>query len=273
MRLGTLLLSIAALALAAGCLKVDSGTTLKKDGSGTYVQTSTLEMKKAAEYQKMLLAKARSLGIPEDEEAENPYAALDAKERAALLKDRRGIRVIESTEGRDEAKQTRTYSLKVGFKSLYDLYESGVIDDMTAKLEPVLEGKAWKLTLRHVFDANDEDFDPEAPDGPALKRLRQVREALFKKVEPWWGTMEAVSKLTLPAKVLQTNGVKSEDGLSVTWKIGFKQLADPRNLMQTVTFENVKGLGLKAFHLTANDIENAREEAQMRREERRAKKK
>ena len=82
MRLGILLLSSATLALAAGCLKVDSGTTLKKDGSGTYVQTSTLEMKKAAEYQKMLLAKARSLGIPDDEGAENPYATLDAKDAA-----------------------------------------------------------------------------------------------------------------------------------------------------------------------------------------------
>jgi len=265
MRVLWILLLIALLALVPACLKASSRTVLKKDGSGTYVQVSTLEMEKAEAYQKMLLAKAHSLAIPDDEQEENPYASLDAKARARELEDRRGIKSATGGESSDGAKKTRTYDLRVEFESLKAFYESGVLEDVTVKLERAKDGKSWTLTTRHIFDGNDN----VPQEGAAADKLRKVREALLKAVEPYWSTLTIQSELTLPSKVLETNGTKGADGRTVTWKLGFGQLADPKNLMQTVMFEHVEGLKLEAFELTANDIENAREAFEMEREEKR----
>ena len=265
MRALWILLLISLLALVPACLKASSRTVLKKDGSGTYVQVSTLEMERAEAYQKMLLAKARSLAIPDDEQEENPYASLDAKACARELKDRRGIKSATGGESSDGAKKTRTYDLRVEFESLKAFYEAGVIEDMTVKLERAKDGKSWTLTTRHIFDGNDN----VPQEGTAADQRMKLREALLKALEPYWSTLTIKSRLTLPTKVLETNGTKAEDGRTVSWRVEFKQLADPKNLMQTVTFEHVEGLKLEAFELTANDIENAREAFEMEREEKR----
>ena len=213
-----------------------------------------------------MLAKARSLAIPDDEQGDNPYASLDAEARAKELEERAGIKAASGAASANALKKTRTYTLKVEFESLKAFYEAGVIEDMTVKLERAKDGKSWTLTTRHIFDGNDNT--PQ--EGTAADQLRKVREALLKAVEPYWSSMAIKSSLTLPTKVLATNGTKAEDGRMVTWTLVFKQLADPRNLMQTVTFEHVEGLKLEAFELTANDIENAREAFEMEREERAA---
>ena len=251
--------------LLPACLKADSTTTLKADGSGTYVQITTLELEKAESYQKMLLARARSIGIPEEED-ENPFAAIDAKAQAKELNGRRGIEVTETKESADATKKTRTYKLALRFSSLLDLYESGVIEDTTIQLTQSEDKKSWTLRIRHVFDGNDND----PPEGPALEQLKKVRKALLDSVKPWWETVAIQRTLTLPTKVTKSNGTIGSDGKTVTWKLSFKDLADPKNLLQEVTFAHSADLKLTPFELTANDIENAREAFEMEREERAA---
>lgn len=266
MRPGTRnLLVLILLLLSPGCLKVKSKTTLKKDGSGTYVQTSVLDMSKALAYQRKLIDLGAGLGLEAGEGEEDPFEALDPKKRAADLKDREGVRVSGSAS-EDKEKKTRTYELRAAFDSLRAFYEAGVIDDVSVELKLDEEGKNWELSVRNIFDGNDR----EPLEGPAAEKRRQMRAAMLSVYKEWWGDMEIVSTLRLPTKVLKTNGKKSEDGFSVTWRVGFKDLADPRALRQTVTFENAKDLKLKAFDLSAEDIANAREEAEIAREEREA---
>ena len=261
-------LSVLTLVLAlalTGCLKADSKTVVKADGSGTYQQVTVLELEKAFAYQKMLVAKARNLGIPEEPD-ENPFASVDAKERAKELDGRRGIQIVGSKATDDAKTKTRRYELSLKFDSLLDLYEAGVIEDTTIKLAQAEDKKSWTLTIRHIFDGNDNDL----PEGPALEQLKRVRKQLLDSVKAWWDTVAIQRTLTLPTKVLKTNGTKSEDGKSVTWKLTFEDLADPKNLLQQVTFEHTEALKLKPFELTANDVENAREAFEMEREERQA---
>ena len=266
MRSGTLsVLTLALLLLTPGCLKVKSSATLKKDGSGTYVQTSVLDMTNALAYQDSLIAHGAGLGLDVGEGGEDPFEALDPKKRAADLKDREGVRVSGSAS-EDKEKKTRTYELRASFDSLRAFYEAGVVDDVSVELKLDDDGKTWELTVRNVFDGNDR----EPLEGPAAEKRRQMRAAMLAVYREWWGNMEIVSTLKLPTKILKTNGKKSEDGLSVTWRVGFKDLADPRALRQSVTFENAKDLKLKAFSLSAEDIANAREEAEIAREEREA---
>jgi len=256
------LLGLAVLLATTGCLQVKSTSTLKKDGSGSYRQTSHLDLSKALEYQQALIRQGAGFGLDVGEAEEDPFKALDPKKRAADLADCKGVRV-KGSFAEDKAKQTRTYEMQVEFDSLRAFYEAGVVDDVSVELKTVRKGKAWELTIRNVFDGNDQD----PPEGEAAARRRELRAAMLAPFEKWWGTVELTSTLTLPSKILKTNGKKSADGRSVTWHVGFKDLNDPRALRQTVTFENTAELKLKAFQLSAQDIANAREEAQLAREE------
>jgi hypothetical protein len=58
--------------------------------------------------------------------------------------------------------------------------------------------------------------------------------------------LEVVRTLKLPGAVLETNGTKSEDGTSVTWKATVADLKDPRAGTYFVKFKG-DGLDLKAF--------------------------
>ncbi len=261
MRRSLALILAAALALP-GCLEVTSRTELKKDGSGTYTQTTTVDMAKALAYAKELKAQARGLGLP-PEEADDPFEVLDAKKRAAALTTRKGITVKSSTQRDTPDKKSRTYELSVAFDSLQQMYAAGVVEDVSVKLERVRKGKAWKLTIRHVFDGTDR----EPLEGPAADRLRKMRESMLKRYERMWGTLAITSQLALPGAILETNGTKDKDKNLVTWRIGFLDLADARKLVQHVTFEHTKDTKLEPFELSANDIANAIEEAQLEAEE------
>jgi len=256
----TLTLTLVAFLGLAGCLEDRSTITLKKDGSGTFTQVTTIDMTKAQEYVATLKAEARGLGLPPDEEEENPFDAIDAKKREAALKKRQGIRVLKAREVADAEKKTRTYELSVAFDSLKAMYAAGVVEDVSVKLERALEGKAWKLTIRHVFDGNDR----EPLTGAAADGLRKIREAMLARYKSMWGSLEVTTTLALPAKVLETNGQPrtTEEGHFVTWRIAFADLADASRLVQHVTFEAVEGLKLAPFELSAADIANAVEEAE-----------
>jgi len=271
------LASLLAVLALAGCLEVGSKTEVKRDGSGTYTQTTTVEMDKARAYAKQLAAQARGLGLP-PEDAEDPFTGLDTKKRLADLKTREGIRVTSSDESEDKAKKTRTYVLGVAFDSLEALFTAGVIEDVSVKLEHLREAEAkeskakgeakegkanarmvWKLTIRHVFDGRDR----EPLEGKDADRLAAMRRAMLKRYETLWGTLSISSTLVLPTPVLETNGTRKKGTNAVTWHIGFLDLADARKLVQEVTFEDAEGLKLKAFDISADDIANAAEEAEL----------
>jgi hypothetical protein len=261
----TFLLVVLAATTMGGCLKDSSTTTLKLDGSGTFTQVTTIEMEKAKAYVAQLKEQARGLGMPPDEASENPFAAVDARKREAALKLHKGVRVVGTSQSEDAKKRTRTYELRVAFDSLQQMYGAGVVEDVSVKLERVSDPKAWKLTVRHVFDGNDR----EPLTGKSAENLRKMRAAMLKRYEKLWGSLAITSTLQLPTKVLATNGQPriTKAGHFVTWRIGFTDLTDPSRLIQHVTFEDAEGLKLTPFELSANDIANAIEEAELAAEE------
>ena len=54
----------------------------------------------------------------------------------------------------------------------------------------------------------------------------------------------------MPGTVVETNGTKSEDGKSVTWSAGWKDVKEGK-VVRTVTFKG-EGLTLKPFHVRLN---------------------
>lgn len=252
-----LLLSLAV--ALAGCLEARSTTTLEADGSGTYREIVVLDLVKAKGYRAALAQQMQGLPPGDDPDLDDPFDKLDVKRREAALKRQKGVRVTSRSQTRDEAGTSETFELGVAFASLRSLYETGVVEDVTVKLARAEDGKSWTLTIRHVFDGNDRD----PADPAALAQLARLRAGMLGRYKAWWGSLGIQRVLTLPTPILATNGTKGEDGRTVSWKIGFDDLADPRKLRQQVTFAHDATLKLVPFELTANDIANAKELAEL----------
>ncbi len=271
MRAGGLLL-LAALALT-GCLVDTSVVNLEKDGRGTYVQTITVDMPQVEAHVAQLKARARDRGQTPDDDGASPLDAIDATKREAMLRQQKGVRVVRASRADDPSKKTRTYRLEVAFDSLEQMFRSGVVEHASVKLERLQDGKAWKLTVRRVFDSSDS----EPLTGEAAEKLRRMRTALLKRYEPLWRDLVITTRLELPTKIVATNGstAHAEAGNLVTWSIPFADLADPTKLVQHVTFEHADDLKLRPFTLSAADIANsvARAERAAAKAARKAKKK
>src|SRR5207247_4686897 len=84
--------------------------------------------------------------------------------------------------------------------------------------------------------------EPGADGGPGMDP-----QMIAAMLEPMLGTLEFRQSLTLPGSIVETNGTKSEDGMTASWKVGFKDLMAGKgaNLMK-VTFKG-DGLELKPF--------------------------
>ena len=249
----------------AGCLEARSTTVLRADGSGTYREIVVVDLVKAAGYQEALKKQMQSMPPGDDPDLGDPFDNLDVEKRTATLERRKGIRITSHSESKDESKKTRLFELGVDYTSLRSLYEAGVVEDVAVSLVRAEDGKSWTLTIRHIFDGNERD--PDASDPAAMEQLTRLRAGMLARHKTWWGTLRIERTLTLPTAVSKTNGTKAEDGRTVTWTVGFDDLADPRRLRQEVTFAHSDELKLEPFELTANDIANAKELADLAAEE------
>jgi hypothetical protein len=250
---------LVAFLVAGGCLEARSTTVLKRDGSGTYAQVVDVDLAKAHGWIEALKKDLASHPAADDGVGDDPFASLDPKARRKALAHARHVRVTDARQEEDAAHKTRTYTLHVAYDDLKSFYESGAVEDVAVALRRTKDGKDWSLTIRHVFDGNDRE--PE--DEQAMKALVKLRRALLERYRTWWGGITIRRTLTLPTPVRKTNGTVAPDGRTVTWTVGFDDLADPRRLRQEVTFADAPDLKLKPFELTANDIANARELSEM----------
>ncbi len=69
--------------------------------------------------------------------------------------------------------------------------------------------------------------------------------------EPLLSGLEFKRTLTLPAAIRDTNGTKSEDGMTVSWTVTFKDVSAGEAVVQTVTFAG-EGIDWKPFKVKAD---------------------
>ncbi len=77
--------------------------------------------------------------------------------------------------------------------------------------------------------------------------------------EPMLGGFDVKHTIAIPGTVSATNGVKSEDGKSVTWTLTFKDVIGAvggKAVSQTVTFAG-EGLALKPFKYAPEKLDVA----------------
>ena len=228
-----LLIALLVLPLA-GCLQTSDTVILKKDGSGSVSSTYTVEL---ATFKELLLMGAQmGWGDPVElnerklEDLPSVEHPAWAKEAAAKVE---GYEITAATQAIEGKKRTTAIAAK--FTSLQAAAKAGAFFIFNVKLSPVeksteVPNGAWKLELINTMTAN-----PQVT--ALLPGLQTQLKSLSTKL-----------CITLPTKILETNGKKSDDGKSVTWSVGYDDLIDAQKVNDmSVVFEAADDLKLKAF--------------------------
>ncbi len=243
------ILALAAVLLCAapllgGCLDSDATLTFKKDGSGTWRESSTVDMSKAEAWLTVFSGQVRELEPDDDVRArhDDVFPDLDMAKRRKALSKRKGIEVLEATSTLDKKKKIHKTTLAVRFDSLKALFASGAVEDATARLARTKAGH-WKLTIRHAH--LDGAIDA------AAARLRALREGVLEQFKAYWGDLAIDITMTVPTRIIATNGAR--EGQAVRWQVRFGDLADPKKLVHEVTFADAEGLKLTPFTVASGD--------------------
>lgn len=245
-----LVLAFAALLAAlpfGGCLKSKDHFTLAKDGSGTISSSYTVDLTAARE---LLSAAAMLTGqgspdavakLTEDKlmNFEHPgwfHAA------AARVEGYRVTSASQSMTGAEGEPRQRVTSVETCFDSL-DAASQADAFAITAitlsKVEPTeeLPKGAWKLVLKDAFSG----LDPSQTGGmDATSMLPMFEQQLKKK-------LSTTIAFTVPGKILETNGTKSEDGRTASTEITYDRILEGKSLALTIVFEAAEDVKLKPF--------------------------
>lgn len=247
-RLATLAVAGCLLTLPA-CMKVGETLNLAKDGTGT------VSMKVVADLGKMNEIMEMFKGMMGGEEGGDNEMKKEFEEKTSVedlkkkLEGKKGVELVSATPIDDAEKKLKGMDAKIKFATLEDFYRAGLEENVDVQLED-LGGGTWKLTRRMLMQGMGEG--EEMPE-EAKAQMEMVKGML----EPYMGEMEMSMTLTVPGTIVETNGTKGENG-TITWKLGFEGLLDPKNHKQFVTFKG-EGLTLKPFHLRLNDDGKAEE--------------
>jgi hypothetical protein len=231
---------------------VKAAYVLEKDGSGTFRETTTLDLSKMGEVVELFKAVTgggEEPGADGKPGATNPMVkqvedGADPREIKKRLEGKPGVRLQLLSKAEDFEKQTATVDTKIKFNTIEALLRSGLGSSTTRLVDLRLEeGKdgTWTLTRKMFLPGMDLDAEPS----PEAAQQMEMGKAMF---EPYLGDMEVVWSIDLPGTVVATNGTKNEAGTSVTWKLTFNDMTDPKKLKQSVTFKG-EGLTLKPFHV------------------------
>ena len=261
---------LAASSALVSCAKTEDKVRIEADGSGTFSQAIVVDVAAL----KQLLELKRSFGgggmpdeAPVDGAGTDPLADFDLpfggvddlKERA------KGIEGIKLSKAVQETKDSKiTVSVEGAFADLPSLAKLGLLDFgfCAVELAKGAEG-AWTLTL----DPSGQmptlpGSSPGAPGEAAPSMPAFDPSQILLMVQPILGEFEVKRTLALPGVVTATNGVKSEDGKSVTWTLKFNDLVGAtapgaKGLAQTVTFKG-EGLTLEPFKYQPPKIDFAK---------------
>ena len=251
-------LSLACAALlfvgTTGCLKTQATLVIAKDGSGSLSDSATIDLGKLDAMVEGLLGMlgGGQEGTPTGGLAGGPggmvkaaKATVDTEAFKKRLEGKTCVTLQSVSSSEDFEKKTATSEFRLKFASLADCLAVGLGSATTInvdlKLEKGTEG-SWTLTRKVVLPGG-----VELPETTSPEAAQQVD--MFKMLlQPYLDELSITWNVTVPGKVVSTNGTQNAAGDTVTWKIGFDGLFDRKNLSQTVTFAG-EGLSLKPFHV------------------------
>jgi hypothetical protein len=255
----------AALALAAtfalpGCIKSDSKTTLNKDGSGVVTQRMEMDL---SQFKALAdLANSFGGGAPGGEPGMDAGGMADPsmdpmaeiKELEAKLKKIEGLTVKDFKSEQKDGKYVTAFTAE--FKEWSLLGQAKVFGGTTE----LVKNADGSYTFSMDSSAGSQMGDGGAPGAPPAGGEPGMDPGmpamdpsmLAPMLEQFLGSMEFASSLTVPGTIVETNGTKSEDGSTVTWKVGFKEIFGAKDAgLMKVTFKG-EGLELKPFKYVPN---------------------
>jgi len=237
------LLVASALALV-GCIKEADDVTVADDGSGSYTETLTVDlsaMKGLAEAMGETPGETKD-GAPMD--GGKPGAPTDDP-LEKMKKDWKDIEGLEVTKATSEEKDGKIFvRVEAKFTTL-EAYARATGIEMNADLTAHDDGS---YTLK--FSSDDKKAGPAGEPGAAMDDPgADLAKSLLPMLEPFMKDLEIVRKLTLPGSIVETNGTKSADGASVTWKVTWEDIKKGGDVpAQSVTFRG-DDLELKPFSI------------------------
>lgn len=219
--------------LLTGCLYSEEEFVLKANGSGTIRQSYTVDLKARLELAQMAAVLYGGSLDPKDIPFANPVAP---KWIEALARRTPGYTIKKATESETKAK--RATLVEASFENLEAAAQGGAFFTSSIALEAQGED-TWKLTFRDAWKAAS-GRTPEELGGQNIKALLKTFEGQLKG-------LAFKRTITVPTKVVSTNGDLDDRGFTVTWNVDYVSLLEGKDLVLTITFRNEEGLDLKPF--------------------------
>jgi hypothetical protein len=241
----------------AGCLKQKEESRVEKDGSGTMVVDVEIDMSALEEMGEQMKAVGGAMGAPTTPgggaPAAGPFGGMggDANPFESMTKRLKEVEGVKVTKTR----MKMSLHTEATFASL-EAYAKASSVEKSAKLAKNEDG-SYTLT----FEGADSPLgammggapkpDAAGMDGAGAPggEMEAMGAMLLPMLEGFLKDFEIVRRLSLPGAVISTNGVKGDDGRTVTWKSGFEDMQSGKGRVQTVTFAG-EGLDLKPFEVT-----------------------
>ena len=268
-RLSRLAALLAVLALA-GCLKEEEQVKLNKDGSGTFVQTATIDrglLEQLKGVGKMVLPGFLA-GGPAKDGGGDAGGDIDLKIEdmfspdavKARLKGVEGVEVKKAESADKDGKTTARF--EIAFASLESVARTGLFLENSVELKKNEDG-SYTLTFDFGIKIPGLEGPAPAPD-PGMEGAKPPGglpggmgiSSLFTLIQPIVSGLETKRTIVVPGTVTDTNGEKKEveGGTAVTWTQAYKDFASGKPLTQKVTFQG-EGLELKPFTYKQNFAE------------------
>lgn len=250
---GAVALVAAAGLTTTGCIQSDDATVLQKDGSGTAQISMTVDLSKFEQIAEMFkgFGGAGEPGMegekPEEPKKDEGFASEMSEEKVReKLKEHPGIELVKYTNEKKDGKQVIQMELK--FKDVADYAKAEFFGNKSVEL---VKNEDGSFTLK---------FDPMAGQGDKMgggddagmgeaDPMGGDPSMMLGMMEPFLGTLEVKSKITLPGTITETNGTKDGES-TVSWAFNWKSMMDSMKEKKpaswVVTFKG-EGIELKPF--------------------------
>ena len=197
------LLSLAAAFLLTGCLKTTFSIEIKPDGSGTLTRTVVADQSKSAELMQALEQMGMGGGMGG---GGNPgdLPELDYAKSAAAVEHIEGVRVVSGKSLDDAAKHIKGSHMVVAFDSLQALAKSGLVRDLSLKLEKNEDG-SYGLTLKTI----PAQMEGVNLDDPNVQMQLEMAKSALPMMEPYIGNFQIAATVKLPTEILKPTGQRT----------------------------------------------------------------
>ena len=263
----TLSTGLFALALAlSGCLKVADEAVVTADGSGTFTESMVVDLTAMKQLGDMF----KGMGGPGEhgpgmeapgmeEPGMDGEGVMPKEDPVAKLKGEwKDIPGVELTKATSEEKDGKvSVHIEAKFATI-EAYARASQIESTCDLVKNADGSyTLKFTSDNPMPGADKPepvvgdgekpagMEGEKPDGDPMGGMGAF---LMPMLEKSLAGLEFSRKLTLPGKIVETNGTKGDDGSTVSWKVTFTDMKKGKQEAQTVTFKG-DGIDLKPFHV------------------------